>query len=119
MSDRQQNIDAPSDAETQTDFIREAVREDIRTGRFDGRVHTRFPPEPNGYLHIGHAKAICISYDIAEEFEEQYNLRFDDTNPVKEDVEYVEAQMEDIRWLGYDWGDNLFFASDYYDQLYE
>ena len=119
MSDRDQNADVPAEAEAQTDFIREAVREDIRTGRFGGRVHTRFPPEPNGYLHIGHAKAICIDYGIAEEFGGQYNLRFDDTNPVKEDVEYVEAQMEDIRWLGFDWGDNLFFASDYYDQLYE
>jgi glutaminyl-tRNA synthetase len=102
-----------------SDFIRDAIRHDIETGRFGGRVHTRFPPEPNGYLHIGHAKAICISYDIAEEFGGLYNLRFDDTNPVKEDVEYVESQQEDIRWLGYDWGDRMFFASDYYEQLYE
>jgi glutaminyl-tRNA synthetase len=101
-----------------TDFIREAVKEDLRTGRFD-RVHTRFPPEPNGYLHIGHAKAICIDYGIAEEFGGLYNLRFDDTNPVKEEVEYVESIMEDIRWLGFDWGDRLFYASDYFEQLYE
>jgi glutaminyl-tRNA synthetase len=120
MSGKQQSPNTPpSDAEIQTDFIREAVREDISTGRFGGRVHTRFPPEPNGYLHIGHAKAICISYDIAEEFGGRYNLRFDDTNPVKEDIEYVEAQKTDIRWLGYDLEDRVFFASDYYDQLYE
>jgi glutaminyl-tRNA synthetase len=101
-----------------TDFIREAIKEDLRTGRFD-RVHTRFPPEPNGYLHIGHAKAICIDYGIAEEFGGFYNLRFDDTNPVKEEVEYVESIMEDIRWLGFDWEDRLFYASDYFEQLYE
>jgi glutaminyl-tRNA synthetase len=102
-----------------TDFIREAIKEDIRTNRFGGRVHTRFPPEPNGYLHIGHAKAICINYGIAEEFGGLYNLRFDDTNPTKEETEYVEAQQEDIRWLGFDWEDRLFYASDYFGQLYE
>jgi glutaminyl-tRNA synthetase len=101
------------------DFIREAVLEDIRTNRFDGRVHTRFPPEPNGYLHIGHAKAIAINFGIAEDFGGLCNLRFDDTNPVKEDVEYVEAIQDDIHWLGFDWGDRLYFASDYYEQLYE
>ncbi|HNS52785.1 MAG TPA: glutamine--tRNA ligase/YqeY domain fusion protein [Anaerolineae bacterium] len=101
------------------DFIREAVAEDIRTGRFGGRVHTRFPPEPNGYLHIGHAKAICITYGVAEEFGGLYNLRFDDTNPVKEETHYVEAQRRDIRWLGFDWGDREFYASDYFEQLYE
>ena len=101
-----------------TDFIREAIKEDLRTGRFD-RVHTRFPPEPNGYLHIGHAKAICIDYGVAEDFGGLYNLRFDDTNPVKEETEYVESIKEDIRWLGFDWGDRLFYASDYFEQLYE
>jgi len=101
------------------DFIREAVEEDIRTGRFGGRVHTRFPPEPNGYLHIGHAWAICIDFGIAEEYGGLYNLRFDDTNPVREEAEYVEAIIEDIRWLGFDWGDRLFYASDYFEQLYE
>jgi glutaminyl-tRNA synthetase len=101
-----------------TDFIREAVIEDLQAGRFD-RVHTRFPPEPNGYLHIGHAKAITIDFGIAREFGGQCNLRFDDTNPVKEDVEYVDAIMEDIRWLGYDWEDRLFYASDYFEQLYQ
>ena len=108
--------------ETETkskDFIRLMIDEDIRTGRYDGRVHTRFPPEPNGFLHIGHAKAICIDYGIAEEYGGLYNLRFDDTNPVKEDTLFVEAIMEDIRWLGFDWGDRLFYASDYFAQLYE
>jgi glutaminyl-tRNA synthetase len=100
-------------------FIREIIEEDIRTGRYDGKVHTRFPPEPNGYLHIGHAKAICLDFGMAEEFGGLCNLRFDDTNPTKEDTEYVEAIKEDVRWLGYDWGDRLYFASDYFDQLYE
>ncbi|MEJ5240511.1 MAG: glutamine--tRNA ligase/YqeY domain fusion protein [Anaerolineales bacterium] len=100
------------------DFIREAILEDLRSGRYT-YVRTRFPPEPNGYLHIGHAKAICIDFGIAEEFGGVCNLRFDDTNPVKEDVEYVEAIKEDIRWLGYDWGDREYYASDYFDQLYE
>lgn len=101
-----------------TDFIREAIREDLASGRFN-RVQTRFPPEPNGYLHIGHAKAIWINFGIAQEFGGFCSLRFDDTNPAAEDVEYVEAQKEDIRWLGYDWGEHLYFASDYYEQLYE
>jgi len=100
------------------DFIREAIDEDLASGRYD-HVHTRFPPEPNGYLHIGHAKAIIIDYGIAEEYGGKYNLRFDDTNPVKEETEYVEAQMEDIHWLGFDWEDRLFYASDYFDQLYQ
>lgn len=104
---------------TPSNFIREAVQEDIKSSRFEGRVHTRFPPEPNGYLHIGHAKAFGIDFDIAREFGGKCNLRFDDTNPVKEDVEYVESIKEDIHWLGYDWEDRLFFASDYFEQLYE
>ena len=101
-----------------TDFIREAVAEDLKSGRYD-RVHTRFPPEPNGYLHIGHAKGINIQFGIAEDFGGLCNLRFDDTNPVKEEAHYVEAQKQDIRWLGFDWGDREFFASDYFGQLYE
>lgn len=101
-----------------TDFIREAINEDLRSGRFD-RIHTRFPPEPNGYLHIGHAKAIWIDFGIALDYGGKCNLRFDDTNPVKEDVEYVDAIMEDIRWLGFDWDDRLFYASDYFEQLYQ
>lgn len=104
---------------TPTNFIREIIKEDISNERFEGRVHTRFPPEPNGYLHIGHAKGICISYGLAEEFNGLYNLRFDDTNPVKEEERYVETQMDDIRWLGFDWQDRLFYASDYFDQLYD
>ena len=107
------------DSTTSTDFIREMVAEDTRTGRFGERVHTRFPPEPNGYLHIGHAKAICIDYGIAEDFGGMYNLRFDDTNPVKEETEYVQGIMDDIRWLGFDWEDRLYYASDYFGQLYE
>ena len=102
-----------------TDFIRSAIEEDIKSSRFGGRVHTRFPPEPNGYLHIGHAKAICINYGVAEEYGSLYNLRFDDTNPTKEETEYVDAIMEDIRWLGFNWEDRLYYASGYFDQLYE
>ncbi|MBF8284288.1 MAG: Glutaminyl-tRNA synthetase [Anaerolineales bacterium] len=101
-----------------TDFIRAAVVEDLKSGRFS-RVHTRFPPEPNGYLHIGHAKAITIDFGIAQEFGGKCNLRYDDTNPVKEDVEYVDSIKEDIRWLGFDWEDREFYASDYFEQLYE
>lgn len=100
-----------------SNFIREAVEEDLRISRFD-HVQTRFPPEPNGYLHIGHAKAICIDFGIAEAFGGKCNLRFDDTNPVKEETEYVDAIKEDIRWLGYDWGDQELFASDYFETLY-
>jgi glutaminyl-tRNA synthetase len=104
---------------TSSDFIRDAIREDIRDNRFGGRVHTRFPPEPNGYLHIGHAKAISIDFGVAEEFDGLYNLRFDDTNPTKEESQYVEAIQQDIRWLGFDWEDRLYYASDYFEQLYE
>ena len=101
------------------DFIREIVQRDLESGRYQGRVVTRFPPEPNGYLHIGHAKSIALNFGIAEEFGGVCHLRFDDTNPETEDMEYVESIMRDVRWLGYDWGDKLFFASDYYAQLYE
>jgi len=107
-----------TDVPVSSHFIRDAIVEDLRTGRFE-RVHTRFPPEPNGYLHIGHAKAIYIDYGLAEEFGGKYNLRFDDTNPVKEDVEYVDSIKADIRWLGFDWEEREFYASDYFDQLYE
>ncbi len=104
---------------TKTNFIREIIDEHNRTGRFGGRVHTRFPPEPNGYLHIGHAKALCIDFGIAEDYGGLTNLRYDDTNPVKEDVEYVDAIKEDIHWLGFDWGDREYYASDYFEPLYE
>jgi len=101
------------------DFIRQIVDADVKAGKHGGKVVTRFPPEPNGYLHIGHAKAITIDYGIAEEYQGVYHLRFDDTNPVKEDTRFVEAIQEDIRWLGYDWDDKLFYASDYFDRLYD
>jgi glutaminyl-tRNA synthetase len=100
-------------------FIEAIVEEDLRTNKFGGRVHTRFPPEPNGYLHIGHAKSICLNFGMAAKYAGLCNLRFDDTNPTKEDVEYVESIMEDIRWLGFDWEDRLYYASDYFEQLYE
>jgi glutaminyl-tRNA synthetase len=102
-----------------TDFIRDLIAEDRRSGKHGGRVHTRFPPEPNGYLHIGHAKAICLNFGVAGDFGGLCNLRFDDTNPTKEDVEYVEAIEEDVRWLGFDWADRMFYASDYFEQLYQ
>jgi glutaminyl-tRNA synthetase len=102
-----------------SDFIREIVAGDVQSGRHGGRVHTRFPPEPNGYLHIGHAKAICLDFGIAQEFGGLCNLRFDDTNPVKESQEYVDAIMRDVRWLGFDWDDRLYHASDYFEQLYQ
>ena len=101
------------------DFIRTIIAEDLKANKNGGRVHTRFPPEPNGYLHIGHAKSICLNFKIAEEFGGLCNLRFDDTNPTKEEAEYVESIKEDVRWLGFDWGDRLYYASDYFDQLYE
>jgi len=104
---------------TPRDFIRQIVEADVKAGKHGGRVVTRFPPEPNGYLHIGHAKAITIDYGIAEEYKGVYHLRFDDTNPIKEDTLFVESIQRDIRWLGYDWGDKLFYASDYFDQLYD
>ncbi len=102
------------------DFIRTIIDEDLKTGKFEGRVHTRFPPEPNGYLHIGHAKSICLNYGIADEYPGGiYNLRFDDTNPTKEEDEYVNAIIEDVKWLGFDWEDRLFFASDYFQKMYD
>ncbi|MGD1074771.1 MAG: glutamine--tRNA ligase/YqeY domain fusion protein [Thermodesulfovibrionales bacterium] len=104
---------------TPSDFIRGIIREDIKASKYKGRVHTRFPPEPNGYLHIGHAKSICLNFGIASEFKGLCNLRFDDTNPTKEESEYVESIKEDVRWLGFDWGDRLFYASDYFEQLYQ
>jgi glutaminyl-tRNA synthetase len=111
---------APSDTpERQSNFIRDTILQDIANGKNGGRVHTRFPPEPNGYLHIGHAKSICLNYGLAQEFGGKFNLRFDDTNPAKEETEYVDSIIEDVRWLGGDWEDRLFYASDYFPQLYE
>lgn len=100
-------------------FIRQIIAEDMKTGRWGGRVHTRFPPEPNGYLHVGHAKSIILNYGMAKEFGGKFNLRFDDTNPAKEEQEYVDAIIEDVRWLGADFEDRLFYASDYFQQMYE
>ena len=105
--------------ETQSNFVREIIRDDLKTGKFQGRVHTRFPPEPNGYLHLGHAKSICLNFGLAKEFGGKTNLRFDDTNPSKEETEYVESIEKDVRWLGFDWEDRIFYASDYFDQLYK
>jgi glutaminyl-tRNA synthetase len=108
-----------NDSVTPSNFIRDIIEEDLKTGRYGGRVHTRFPPEPNGYLHIGHAKAISLNFGLARDYDGLCNLRFDDTNPVKEEEKYVESMKEDIKWLGFDWGDRLYYASDYFDQLYE
>jgi len=102
-----------------TDFIRAIINEDRKNNKNEGRVHTRFPPEPNGYLHIGHAKSICLNFGIAAEYHGKCNLRFDDTNPSKEEVEYVDSIKQDIAWLGFDWEDRLYFASDYFEKLYE
>jgi glutaminyl-tRNA synthetase len=108
-----------NDSEQTRDFIRDIIRQDIDTDKYGGRVHTRFPPEPNGYLHIGHAKAIYINFSIAREFNGLCNLRFDDTNPIKEEQEYIDSIIRDIRWLGFDWEDRLYYASDYFEQMYE
>jgi glutaminyl-tRNA synthetase len=112
--------ESSGDAAPRRHFIEQIIHEDNRTGRFGGRVHTRFPPEPNGYLHIGHAKSICLNYGLAAKFPGgKFNLRFDDTNPTKEEQEYVDSIIEDVKWLGANWEDRLLFASDYFDQMYE
>ena len=108
-----------SNSPDRLDFVRQIVAQDCKSGKWGGRVITRFPPEPNGYLHIGHAKSICLNFGIAAEFGGQCNLRFDDTNPTKEEDEYVQSIIEDVKWLGWSWGENLYFASDYFQQLYE
>ncbi|MDB4934060.1 MAG: Glutaminyl-tRNA synthetase, partial [Labilithrix sp.] len=105
--------DAPSD------FIRDMIRADVEAGKHGGKVVTRFPPEPNGHLHIGHAKAICVDFGIADEFHGRCHLRMDDTNPTTEDVSYVEAIKRDVKWLGFDWGEHLYYASDYFERFYE
>src|SRR5437764_3784150 len=110
---------AASPSPAPSNFIRDIILEDLKTSKYSGRVQTRFPPEPNGYLHIGHAKSICLNFGLAAEFGGKTNLRFDDTNPSKEETEYVESIIKDVRWLGFDWEDRLFYASDYFDQLYE
>src|SRR6188472_2872926 len=108
----------PVAAETGRDFIRDIVQADLDSKKFT-QIVTRFPPEPNGYLHIGHAKSIALNFGIAQEFGGHCNLRFDDTNPIKEEQEYIDAIQEDIRWLGFDWGEHLYYASDYFQQLYD
>jgi len=112
---------APSAAERDEplDFIRATVAEDMRRNRYGGRVVTRFPPEPNGFLHIGHAKSICLNFGVAQDFGGVCNLRMDDTNPETEDELYVQAIQRDVKWLGFDWDDRMFYASDYYEQLYQ
>ncbi|MCI7568872.1 MAG: glutamine--tRNA ligase/YqeY domain fusion protein [Desulfovibrio sp.] len=122
MSDKQEAaLTAPTteNGKTSVDFIRARIMDDNASGRFNGQVHTRFPPEPNGYLHLGHAKSICLNFGVAREFGGLCNLRFDDTNPTKEETEYVDSIREDVRWLGGDWGDREFYASNYFDKLYE
>jgi glutaminyl-tRNA synthetase len=109
----------PSENRPALNFLQQIIEEDIRTEKYQKRVHTRFPPEPNGYLHIGHAKSICLNFGLAKQYGGLTNLRFDDTNPTKEDVEYVDSIKEDVRWLGFDWGDREFYASDYFEKLYE
>ena len=104
--------------ETSRHFIQRIIDEDNKTGKVDNRVHTRFPPEPNGYLHIGHAKSICLNFSLANEYNGKCNLRFDDTNPTAEEDEYVRSIQADVKWLGYDW-DNFCFASDYFQQMYD
>ncbi len=119
MNDENKSANTGGPAPASTNFIDDIISEHNRTGRFDGRVHTRFPPEPNGYLHIGHAKSICLNFGTALRYGGLCNLRFDDTNPVKEDVEYVDSIQEDVRWLGFSWDDRMYFASDYFERLHD
>src|SRR5947199_1412329 len=114
-----ENPTTPIETASPSNFIREIIVDDLKTNKYGGRVHTRFPPEPNGYLHIGHAKSINLNFGLAAEFGGKCNLRFDDTNPEKEETEYVDSIIEDVRWLGGDFEDRLFYASDYFQQLYE
>ena len=117
-SDGEAATTAPESAARPSNFVRDIVLDDLKTNKYQGRVHTRFPPEPNGYLHIGHAKSICLNFGLAKEFSGETNLRFDDTNPEKEEQEYVDSIIADARWLGADWGNRMFYASDYFDQLH-
>ncbi len=119
MAENIENINAGGEEKKPLNFVQQIVVDDLAAGKNGGRLNTRFPPEPNGYLHIGHAKAICMDFGVAEKFGGTCNLRFDDTNPQKEDTEYVEAIKRDIHWLGYDWGDRLYYASDYFPKLYD
>ena len=102
-----------------SNFVHNAIDEDLKEGKYTEGIHTRFPPEPNGYLHIGHAKSICLNFGTAQKYNGLCNLRFDDTNPVKEDVEYVDSIQEDVKWLGFTWKDRKYYASDYFEKLYD
>ncbi|MBI5011119.1 MAG: glutamine--tRNA ligase, partial [Bacteroidia bacterium] len=117
MSDNKAMV--KEDLKSSVSFIEQFIADDLKEGKNKGRIHTRFPPEPNGYLHIGHAKAICLDFGMAQKFGGKCNLRFDDTNPVKEEVEYIDSIKEDINWLGFDWEDREYYASDYFGKLYE
>ncbi len=117
--DQNKNNPESNEEKKPSNFIREIIDEDLKTGKWGGRVHTRFPPEPNGYLHIGHAKSICLNYGIARDYKGKFNLRFDDTNPSKEDQEYVDSIIEDVKWLGADFENRILYGSDYFDQMYE
>ena len=111
---------AVQDESVSSDFIRDIIKADLDSGKYiPEAVHTRFPPEPNGYLHIGHAKSICLNFNIAAQFNGLCNLRFDDTNPSREEVEYVESIITDVRWLGFDWQERMYYASDYFERLYD
>ena len=114
-----ENTEAENGKKETMSFVEQIVFDDLQAGKNGGRLNTRFPPEPNGYLHIGHAKAICMDFGVAERFGGTCNLRFDDTNPVKEDVEYVDSIREDIHWLGFDWGEREYYASDYFPRLFD
>jgi glutaminyl-tRNA synthetase len=118
MSDTEM-VEAKSGNDKVIHFIRQIINQDIADGKNDGRVITRFPPEPNGFLHIGHAKSICLNFGLAEEYNGRYHLRFDDTNPVKEEQQYIDSIIQDVKWLGFDWGEHLYYASDYFGQMYE
>jgi glutaminyl-tRNA synthetase len=118
MSEMEKGV--PTNEKEHRNFIENIIAEDLESGKHGGKVVTRFPPEPNGYLHLGHAKSICLNFSLARDNKDaQCHLRFDDTNPEKESDEYVRSIQEDVKWLGWDWGENLFFSSDYFDQLYD
>ena len=106
-------------AEITSSFIQSEINEDLKNGKYTEGVHTRFPPEPTGYLHVGHAKSICLNFGLAQQYDGKCNLRFDDTNPVKEDTEYVDSIQADVKWLGFSWDDSMFYASDYFGKLYD
>ena len=115
----EENFNGSVEDKSPVSFIEQFIVDDLKEGKNNGRIHTRFPPEPNGYLHIGHAKAICLDFGMAKKYGGKCNLRFDDTNPVKEEVEYIDSIKEDINWLGFDWEDREFYASDYFGKLFE